>query len=357
MKQSRVHAFLELADQQGGSDLHLVSGHTPHIRIHGRLQPVRFRELSVEDVEDLLHECMTDAQRRQLDEKCSADFAYSIDGLGRFRVNAYRHASGLAAALRVVPAKVPSFESLGLPASIKSLVLQPKGLILVTGATGSGKSTTLAGIVDLINSSRKGHIITLEDPIEFFHDYKKCVVTQREIGSHAESFSEALRDAVREDPDVILVGELRDLESISLALTAAETGIQVLATLHTGSARRTIDRIVNVFPERRQDQIRSMLADSLRLVISQRLARTIEGHGRVAAHDILVNTHAAATMIRNGNSHKLESVMQTGGAAGMQTLDAALKDLVRRKVIGVEEAIELALDPSQFDMLARDAAA
>ena len=354
---SRVHAFLELAVQQGGSDLHLVSGHTPCIRIHGQLHQVRFRDLSVADIEEILAEFMTERQKQELAEKQATDFSYDVEGVGRFRVNAYRHSGGLAAAMRLVPAHVPNFDDLGFSPAIKLLALQPKGLILVTGATGSGKSTTLAGIVNLINESRKGHIITLEDPIEFLHDYKKCVVTQREIGEHARSFSEALRDAVREDPDVILVGELRDLESMSLALTAAETGIQVLATLHTGSARRTIDRIVNVFPERRQEQIRSMLADSLRMVISQRLLRKADGSGRVAAADVLVNTHAASTMIRSGNSHKLESVMQAGGASGMQSLDAVLKDLVRRKVITVEEAVGQALDPSQFDYLMRDAAA
>ena len=354
---SRVQAFLELTVQQGGSDLHLVSGHTPSIRIHGQLHPVRFRDLSVEDVQELLAEVMSEAQHRELRERFTVDFAHDMPGIGRFRINAYLHAGGIAAAMRLVPGTVPNFDDLGFAQAIKLLALQPKGLILVTGATGSGKSTTLASIIDLINATRKGHIITIEDPIEFVHEFKNCVITQREIGRHAGSFSEALRDAVREDPDVILVGELRDLESISLALTAAETGVQVLATLHTGNAQRTIDRIVNVFPERRQDQVRAMLAESLRMVISQRLLRRADGNGRVVAADILVNTHAASTMIRAGNSHKLESVMQTGGSTGMQSLDAVLKDLVRKKVIAVDEAIAQAVDPSQFDYLARDSAA
>jgi twitching motility protein PilT len=354
---SRVQAFLELAVQQGGSDLHLVSGRTPSIRLHGVLHQVRFRELSVEDIEEILSEFMTERQEKELAEKFAVDFAYDVPGLGRFRVNAYRHVRGLAAALRVIPGNVPSFDTLGFAQAIKLQALQPKGLTLVTGATGSGKSTTLAGIIDLINETRKGHIITLEDPIEFLHDFKKCVVTQREMGLHARSFADALRDAVREDPDVILVGELRDLESIALALTAAETGIQVLATLHTSSARRTIDRIINVFPSRRQDQIRSMLADSLRMVISQRLVRKADGTGRVAAADILVNTHAAASMIRSGNSHKLESVMQSGANSGMQSLDGSLKELVRRKIITADEAMGHSLDPTQFEHMARDQAA
>ena len=335
---TRLHTFLELAVQQGGSDLHLVTGQMPCIRIGGVLHRVRFRELSPEDLEQILLEFMSERQVAELNEKFAVDFAYEAPGLGRFRANVYRHARGLAAALRVIAPTVPTLEDLGLPPVIRHQVLQPKGLILVTGPTGSGKSTTLAAMVDLLNATRRGHIITIEDPIEFVHPVKSCVVTQREIGTHSPTFAEALKNAVREDPDVILVGELRDLESISLALTAAETGIQVLATLHTASAGKTIDRVINVFPARRQDQIRAMLAESLRMVVSQRLVRALEGGKRLAAAEILVNTHAAAAMIRGGNSHKLESVIQAGGSLGMQSLDAVLKDLVRRKVIEPEEA-------------------
>ena len=345
----RIHAFLELAIQQGGSDLHLVSGLPPSIRIAGILHRVRFRELSVDDMQQLLAEFMSPTQIGELNEKLAVDFAYESAGLGRFRVNAFHHTRGLAAALRVVPSQVPSLDELGLPPSIKLQTLQPKGLILVTGPTGSGKSTTLAAMVDLLNRSRKGHIITIEDPIEFVHTFKSCVVSQREIGTHSPSFSEALRNAVREDPDVVLVGELRDLESISLALTAAETGIQVLASLHTSGASRTIDRIVNVFPARRQDQIRSMLAESLRMIVSQRLVRTVQDNKRLAVAEILINTHAAASMIRAGNSHKLDSVIQAGAQAGMQSLDAVLNDLVRRKVITGEEAYANAIERNQFD--------
>jgi twitching motility protein PilT len=346
---TRLHTFLELAVKQGGSDLHLVTGQLPCIRISGVLHRVRFRELSLEDVEQILLEFMDDRQIAELNEKCAVDFAYEVEGLGRFRANVYRHARGLAAALRVISPAVPSLEVLGLPAVIGQQTMQPKGLILVTGPTGSGKSTTLASMVDLLNATRRGHIITLEDPIEFVHPVKKCVVTQREIGLHAPNFAEGLRNAMREDPDVILVGELRDLDSIALALTAAETGIQVLATLHTASASRTIDRVVNVFPGRRQEQIRAMLAESLRMIVSQRLVRAAEGNRRFAAAEILINTHAAASMIRSGNSHKLESVIQAGGNVGMQAFDAVLRDLVRKKLIEPDEAHANALDRTQFE--------
>ena len=330
----------------------------PCIRIGGVLHRVRFRELSLEDVEAILLEFMNERQIAELNEKWAVDFAYEAPGIGRFRANVYRHARGLAAALRIISPTVPTLRELGLPTVIREQALQPKGLILVTGPTGSGKSTTLAAIVDLLNETRRGHIITIEDPIEYVHPVKSCVVTQREVGTHAPTFAEALRHAVREDPDVILVGELRDLDSISLALTAAETGIQVLATLHTASACKTIDRVINVFPARRQDQIRAMLAESLRMVVSQRLLRAAEGAGRIAAAEILVNTHAAASMIRAGNSHKLESVIQAGGNLGMQEMDATIRDLLRRKLIDPDEARAGGLDraPGEPGPSLRDAA-
>jgi twitching motility protein PilT len=355
---NRVHSFLELMVQQGGSDLHLVSGMPPCIRMNGLLHRVRFRDLSVEDVEQILAEFMTERQTADLDERLSVDFGYEDPELGRFRVNAYRHVRGTAAAFRFVPPSPLALESLGLPPAVRIHTLQPKGLTLVTGPTGSGKSTTLAAMVDLVNQTRRGHIITIEDPIEFVHEHKGCVVTQRDIGIHAPGFSEALRHALREDPDVILLGELRDMETIALALTAAETGIQVFGTLHTSGATRTVDRIVNVFPARRQEQIRSMLADSLRLIVSQQLARKTDGTGRVLVAEVLVNTHAAATMIRSGNAHKLESVIQSGAQNGMQSLDATLKDLVRRQVILPDEAYAHALDKTPFErlMVSREAA-
>jgi twitching motility protein PilT len=240
---------------------------------------------------------------------------------------------------------------------VRLQVLQPKGLTLVTGPTGAGKSTTLAAMIDVLNQTRKGHIVTIEDPIEFVHGFKSSVVHQREIGLHAPSFSEALKNALREDPDVILIGELRDLETIALALTAAETGIQVFGTLHTSGAWRTVDRIVNVFPARRQDQIRAMLAESLRLIVSQRLLRTADGKGRVAAAEVLVNTYASAAMIRSGNAHKLDSVIQAGSGAGMQTMEAALKDLTRRQIVTAEEADTSSIDRPIADRpLGREAA-
>ena len=348
---SRIDSFLELAVKQGGSDLHLVSGQPPRIRISGVLHRVRFRDLSVEDLESILDEFMDGAHRERLQRDLHVDFAYTVADLGRFRVNVYRHQHGLGAALRVIPQAVPNLDQLGMPPTIKLHVSHPKGLILVTGPTGSGKSTTLAAMVDHINASRHGHSITLEDPIEFLHPYKKCVVTQREIHVHAASLAEALRDAVREDPDVILVGEMRDPEAISLALSAAETGIQILGSLHTSSAARTIDRIVNVFPARRHEQVRGMLADSLSMIVSQKLLRTTDGARRVAAAEVLVNNHAVKAIMRGGNSHKLESVLQAGARFGMQSLGAVLRDLVSKGVVTAEEAYENATDKSSFENL------
>ncbi len=346
---ARIDSFLQLAVEQQGSDLHLVSGQAPRIRIHGQLQEVRFRSLSTEDLDDILREVLSPRQLAELSEKHAVDFAYDAPGVGRFRCNFSHHAGGTAAVLRTIPTQVPTLDDLGLPASLKLAVSQPKGLLLVTGPTGSGKSTTLAAMVDHINATRRGHIITIEDPIEFVHDYKQCVITQREVGTHATSFADALRGALREDPDVILVGELRDAETIALAVTAAETGIQILGTLHTSGAARAIDRILNVFPPRRQEQVRAMLADSLRLIVSQVLLRTGDGSGRIAAAEVLVNTHAVASMIRSGNTHKLESVLQTGSGSGMQSLDAALRRLVENAEISGEEAHLHAFDKSLFE--------
>jgi twitching motility protein PilT len=346
---NRIDAFLELAVHQGGSDLHLVSGQPPRIRMAGELEVVRFRELSIADVTDFLTEFMTPEQRQVLNERSSVDIAYESEAAGRFRVNVYQHVGGLGAAFRIVPNDPPPLEQLGLPAAIQQALSVGKGLILVTGPTGSGKSTTLAAMVDWVNRNRKGHIITIEDPIEFVHSYRQCVVTQREIGTHAPSFAEALRSAVREDPDLILVGEMRDLETISLALTAAETGIMVLGTLHTNGAVRSVDRIVNVFPPRRQAQVRTMLADSLRLVVSQQLVRKLDHSGRLAAADVMISTHAVSAMIRAGNTHKIHSAIQAGGRIGMQSLDAVLQDMVRREIISGEEAYEVALDRAIFE--------
>jgi twitching motility protein PilT len=354
---NRVDAFLELLVKQGGSDLHMVSGDAPRVRINGTLQTVRFRDMSVQDVEDMFGEIMTPTLRERLNQQSSVDFAYQSETAGRFRVNMYRHVRGLAAALRVIPVKIPTLSELLMPATIQTTVEVPKGLVLVTGPTGSGKSTTLAAMINHINETRRGHIITIEDPIEFIHEFKHCLITQREVGTHTPSFADALRAAIREDPDVILVGELRDLDTISLALTAAETGTQVLATLHTNGAVRSVDRVVNVFPPRRQEQIRTMMADTLRMVVSQQLVRKADGSGRLAAVEIMVNNHAIASMIRSGNSHKITSAIQAGGRAGMQGLDAVLGDLVKREVIAGEEAYEHSIDRASFERyLSQDAA-
>jgi twitching motility protein PilT len=346
---TRIDSFLELVVQQGGSDLHLVSGQAPRIRLHGDLQCIRFRELSTEDMVRLLAEIMTEAEKETLKTRRSADFAYDVEGLGRFRVNVQHQMTGLAAVFRVLPPTIRTPAELGLPDVIARIVAEPNGLILVTGPSGSGKSTTLAAIIDQINGTRRGHIITLEDPIEFVHGFKKSVVTQRQIGLHAVSFAEALRNALRKDPDVVMVGEMRDLETVSLALTAAETGVQVLASLHTLGAVRTVDRIVNVFSPARRDQIRVMLGESLKLVISQQLVQTADGEGRRAVFEILVNTSGAAAMIRSGKGHNLSNVIQAGAHAGMQSLDAQLEILVRQGVISGEEAHLRSIDKVRFD--------
>ena len=346
---NRIDSFLELLVGQGGSDLHMTSGDVPRVRINGSLQAVRFRELSIQDVEDMFAEIITDAQRHRLASESSLDFAYPSETAGRFRVNVYRHVRGIAAALRVIPLKIPTIETLGLPDAIRSAIDMPKGLTLVTGPTGSGKSTTLAALVDHINQTRGGHVITVEDPIEFVHESKRSLVTQREIGTHASSFSEALRAAIREDPDVILVGEMRDLDTISLALTAAETGTQVLATLHTNGAVRSVERVINVFPPRRQEQIRTALAETLRMVVSQQLVRKADGTGRLAAIEIMINNHALAAMVRSGNSHKIANAIQAGGRAGMQGLDAVLNEMVKAEIITGEEAHEHAIDRATFE--------
>jgi len=344
-----IDTFLELAVNQGGSDLHVISGEVPRIRINGSLQPIRFRELSREDVEAMLSEMMSESHRARLAAECSVDFAYHKPELGRFRVNVSRNVRGIGAVLRVIPSKIRALDELGLPPVLKTTIAVPKGLTLVTGPTGSGKSTTLAAMIDHINEVRQGHVITIEDPIEFIHGFKRCLVTQREVGTHAPSFGEALRSAVREDPDLILVGEMRDLETISLALTAAETGIQVFGTLHTNGTVRAIDRIINVFPARRHDQIRTILADTLRMIVAQQLVRKADGSGRLAAVEVLINTNAVASMVRTANSFKLASAIHAGSRAGMQALDAVLMDLVRKEAISGEEAYEHALDRTQFE--------
>jgi len=327
-----IQELLQEAVARGASDLHVSAGEPPMVRVHGSLARLDGPPLSAADVAALVAALMRPAERERFDAEHECDFAWEQDGVGRFRVNVFVQSRGPGAVLRAIPTVIPTMESLGLPPVVRELCDRERGLVLVTGPTGSGKSTTLAAMVDVINATWEGHILTVEDPIEFVHPPKQCLVNQREVGPHTGSFGAALKSALREDPDVILVGELRDLETISLALTAAETGHLVFGTLHTSSAPKTVDRIIDVFPAGQQGQIRTMLAESLEAVIAQTLLPK-KGGGRVAAHEILVGTPAVRNLIREGKLHQIPSMMQTGGRVGMQTLDAAIGELVKKGVV------------------------
>jgi twitching motility protein PilT len=317
---------------RSGSDLHLSAGEPPLVRVHGDLVRLGDTPLAPEAVTALVHAVMTEEQRKVFAAEHDVDFACVVPDVGRFRANAFLHGRGPGAVFRAIPTAIPSLESLGLPAVLGELCTRERGLVLVTGPTGSGKSTTLAAMVDVVNATWDGHILTIEDPIEFVHAPKRCLVNQREVGAHTGSFATALRSALREDPDVILVGEMRDLETISLALTAAETGHLVFGTLHTSSAAKTIDRIIDVFPAGQQSQIRTMLAESLEAVVAQTLLKK-KGGGRIAACEVLVGTSAVRNLIREGKLHQIPSMMQTGQRLGMQTLDMAVADLVKRGLV------------------------
>jgi twitching motility protein PilT len=350
---SVISPFLELTISRGGSDLHLASGEPPRVRIAGQLHRVKYRDLSVEDMDRIFEAVIpSESLRRDFERRRAIDFAFSVPGLGRFRVNASRHQRGSAAAFRSIPNHLRSLQILGLPGSVGSIISQPRGLTLVTGPTGSGKSTTLAAMIDHINASRKGHIICIEDPIEFVHQDKHCTITQREVGVHVPTFAEALRSALREDPDVVMVGEMRDLETISLALTAAETGIQVLGSLHTSGAIRTVDRIVHVFPPGRQEQVRNMLAASLRMVVSQHLVPGIENNVRHLAAEVLINVGPVGSLIRSGKANQLFSVMQSGTKYGMQLMDSQLEALHQRGLVSGVEAYRHAIDKTKFESFA-----
>jgi twitching motility protein PilT len=346
---SRIDSFLQLVVNQNGSDLHLVAGNPPRIRLYGELYPVKYRELGTEETTDLLYETMTDTLRTSFERRHNLDYAYEVAGLARFRVNAFRHLGGLGAVFRVIRTNIQTLDDLNMPPVLKTFCKQKRGLILVTGPTGSGKSTTLAGMVDFINRDRKEHIITIEDPVEFVHTPKRCLISQREIGLNADSFAKALRSSLREDANVVLVGELRDLETISLAVTAAETGILVLATLHTSGAAATVDRMVSVFSATEQALIRSMLSTSLCGVVSQQLVRRSDGKGMVAAVEVLVNNAAVANLLREGKTELLTSVIQSGALVGMQTLDSALRRLMDAKVINGSEAYRKASNKAAFE--------
>ncbi|MEZ0316476.1 MAG: type IV pilus twitching motility protein PilT, partial [Methylophilaceae bacterium] len=330
------------------SDLHLSAGLPPMIRVHGDVRKINLPSMDHSQVHDMVYDIMNDGQRKIYEETLECDFSFEIPNLARFRVNAFNQNRGAGAVFRTIPSKVLTLEELNAPAIFKEIANNPRGIVLVTGPTGSGKSTTLAAMVDYVNENEFGHILTVEDPIEFVHVSKKCLINQREVGPHTLSFANALRAALREDPDVILVGEMRDLETIRLALSAAETGHLVFGTLHTSSAAKTIDRIVDVFPAAEKEMVRSMLSESLRAVISQTLCKNKDETGRVAAHEIMIGTPAIRNLIREGKVAQMYSAIQTGQNVGMQTLDQNLQDLVKRNLISVAEARGKAANKESF---------
>ncbi|MCE1184559.1 type IV pilus twitching motility protein PilT [Zoogloea sp.] len=333
-----ITELLAFTVKNKASDLHISAGLPPMIRVHGDVRRINLPALVHKDVHGMVYDIMNDSQRKQYEEHMEADFSFEIPNLARFRVNAFNQNRGAGAVFRVIPTKVLSLEELNCPKIFKDIASQPRGIVLVTGPTGSGKSTTLAAMVDYVNENEYGHILTIEDPIEFVHESKRCLINQREIGRDTKSFDNALRSALREDPDVILVGEMRDLETIRLALSAAETGHLVFGTLHTSTAAKTIDRIVDVFPAAEKDMVRTMMSESLRAVISQTLLKTKDGLGRVAAHEIMIGTPAIRNLIRENKVAQMYSAIQTGQNMGMQTLDQCLADLVRRNVVASAEA-------------------
>lgn len=333
-----ITELLAFGVKNKASDLHLSAGLPPMIRVHGDIRKINLPAMGHAEVHDMVYDIMNDGQRKTYEENKEIDFSFEVPGLARFRVNAFIHQRGAGAVMRTIPSKILSLADLNAPKIFESISDYPRGLVLVTGPTGSGKSTTLAAMVNHRNEHDMGHILTVEDPIEFVHESKKCLVNQREIGAHTMSFQNALRSALREDPDIILVGEMRDLETIRLAMSAAETGHLVFGTLHTSSAAKTIDRIIDVFPADEKEMVRAMLSESLRAVISQTLLKTKDGTGRVAAHEIMICTPAIRNLIREAKVPQMYSSIQTGSALGMQTLDQCLQDLVKRNVVSSAEA-------------------
>ncbi len=346
-----ITQLLAFAVEQGASDCHLSSGEPPMLRIHGDLKKLDYPLLTQEEVHAMVFDIMNDAQRKAFEETHDVDFSFEMGDVARFRVNLFMQRKGEAAVFRTIPTTILSLDQLGTPPIMKELCQREKGLILVTGPTGSGKSTTLAAMIDFINDDFEGHILTVEDPIEFVHKSKKCLVNQRELGPHTHSFANALRAALREDPDVILVGEMRDLETIQLALTAAETGHLVFGTIHTSSAPDTVNRIVDVFPPAQQAQIRTMFAESIEAVITQTLLKK-KGGGRVAAVEIMTGTAAIRNLIREGKTHQLPGTMQVSQKVGMQTMDMALTELASKGVVTREEAQSKSANPNLFGLAA-----
>ena len=343
-----ISDLLAFSVKNKASDLHLSAGLPPMIRVHGDVRKINVPAMDHGQVHDMVYDIMNDGQRKVYEETLECDFSFEIPNLARFRVNAFNQNRGAGAVFRTIPSKVLTMEQLNCPPIFKEIAQNPRGIVLVTGPTGSGKSTTLAAMVDFVNENEFGHILTVEDPIEFVHVSKKCLINQREVGPHTLSFANALRSALREDPDVILVGEMRDLETIRLALSAAETGHLVFGTLHTSSAAKTVDRIVDVFPAAEKEMVRSMLSESLRAVISQTLCKTKDEQGRVAAHEIMIGTPAIRNLIRENKIAQMYSAIQTGQNVGMQTLDQNLQELVRRNIISLGEARAKAANKDAF---------
>jgi twitching motility protein PilT len=343
-----ITQLLAFCVKNQASDLHLSSGLPPMLRVHGDVKRINLPVMEHKEVHAMVYDIMSDTQRKQFEENFECDFSFEVNGLARFRVNAFNQKRGAAAVFRTIPSKVLTLEKLNAPKIFAELALKPRGLVLVTGPTGSGKSTTLAAMIDYLNDTEYGHILTVEDPIEFVHESKKCLINQREVGPMTHSFSNALRSALREDPDAILVGEMRDLETIRLAMTAAETGHLVFGTLHTSSAAKTVDRIIDVFPAEEKEMVRAMLSESLVAVISQTLCKIKDGSGRVAAHEIMLGTPAIRNLIREAKVAQMYSTIQTSNNVGMQTLDQNLTELVRRNMISAAEARSKAKIPENF---------
>jgi len=345
---AKIDAFFKLMNEQGASDLHLVAGQPPALRIVGEMERVKYKVLDNDELKAMLYEIAPEHRVKEFEETGDIDFGYDVLGIARYRANFFMQKNGVAAVFRQIPEQIMTAEQLGLPSVISKLASLPRGLVLVTGPTGSGKSTTLAAIIDVANRTRKDHIITVEDPIEFVHKSRGCIVNQREVGLHTKTFSAALRGALREDPDIILVGELRDLETISLAIEAASTGHLVFGTLHTSSAPKTVDRIIEVFSADQQAQIRSTLSDGIRAIVAQVLFKRVGQKGRCPALEILIATPAVRNLIREGKTHQIPSMIQTGKKYGMQLLDDAIMDLLNNGWISADDAYAKANDKGKF---------